>query len=508
MVKNQTRFPAGIRNIVLSLSLLSVAVPGCRDDGPDAGAIRIAEISDYIRSLQYDPDELLQVQPTAGAATARSETFTEPASTTRSGGEYITCLKKGYNLKSNAEEVAILRPTNGIVFPGALVRGDTSLLDGAPIPITLRRAPAEFRIDLPGMGVNGNLRVEVPDNGNVQAAVDQALQWWNDNAYEEGYVNPAYISYNASTSFSSEQLAIDVGLNVKWAAGNVASQFNYTSSTTRKVAMMVFKQGFYSVTMNTPEQPGQVFASDLNIEEVQSALSGGIPPAYVHSVVYGRIIMFRLETTVQASSTDLELALKYATGVTNVSGNTEVSVKHILANSNTTVITLGGNAAVASEAVSARNFGDLEKIIKGQNAVYSKSNPGVPIAYTVRYLKDNRLAKMGYTTDYQVEECSRRLVPGARITVQNDAGYVIRFSVRYRDSSGKSQSKGSGDFSAGFVRSVDLPDGAHDITLDVDFRSVFDWFDYFEKKYPVPQRKCYKVWGTLFDKRNAEVSCN
>ena len=496
------------RIIALFLVLMSGVVISCRDDGPDAGAIRIAEISDYIRSLQYDPDALLNVQPTGAGTSSRTETFTDPTATNRVGGEYITCIKKGYNLKSNAEEVAILRPTNGIIYPGALVRGDTSLLDGAPLPITLRRSPVDLRIDLPGMGVNGNLSVENPDNGSVQAAIDQALQWWNDNAYEEGYVNPAYISYNASTSFSSEQLAIDVGLNVKWATGNVASQFNHTSSSTRKVAMMVFKQGFYSVTMDTPEQPGQVFPSDLTIEEVRGALSGGIPPAYVHSVVYGRIIMFRLETTVQTSSTDVELALKYATGVTNVSGNTEVSVKRILANSNTTVITIGGNAAVASEAVSARNFGDLEKIIKGENAVYSKSNPGVPIAYTVRYLKDNRLAKMGYTTDYTVEECSRRLVPGARISVQNDAGYVIRFSVRYRDAAGKSQSKGSGSYSAGFVRSIDIPDGAYDITLDVDFRSVFDWFDYFEKKYPVPQRKCYKVWGTLFDKRNAEISCN
>lgn len=507
MFQHSFHLPKGVGRIALSLAMLA-ATPACRDEGPDAGAIRIAEISDYIRSLQYDPDELLQVQPTAGAATARSETFTEPAATNRVGGQYITCIKKGFNLKSNADEVAILRPTNGIVYPGALVQGDTSLLDGAPIPITLRRAPAELRIDLPGIGTNGNLVVENPDNTSVQAAIDEALQWWNDNAYQEGYVNPAYISYSASASYSSEQLAIDVGLNVKWAAGSVASQFSQTSSSTKKVAMMVFKQGFYSVTMNTPGQPGEVFSPEVRIEEVQGALSGSVPPAYVHSVVYGRIIMFRMESSVETSASDLELALKYATGVTNVSGNAEVSVKRILANSTTTVITLGGNASVASEAVSARNFGDLEKIIKGENAVYSKSNPGVPIAYTVRYLKDNRLAKMGYTTDYQVEECSRRLVPGARITVQNDAGYVIRFSVRYRDAAGESRSKGSGDFSAGFVRSVDLPDGAYDITLDVDFRSVFDWFDYFEKKYAVPQRKCYKVWGTLFDKRNAEVSCN
>jgi thiol-activated cytolysin len=179
-----------------------------------------------------------------------------------------------------------------------------------------------------------------------------------------------------------------------------------------------------------------------------------------------------------------------------------------LKETSTTVVTIGGNAAIASEAVAAKTFGDLQEIIKGENAVYSKGNPGVPISYTIWYLKDNKQAKMGYTTDYSIPSCSQTLVPGAKISVQNDALYTTRFYVRYKDKNNKAQSHYSGAYTIGFVRDFTLPDGAHDITVDVDFRSVFDWFDYWEKSYSIPSRKCFKVWGTLADKRHGEITCN
>lgn len=489
--------------LVIMLSLAS-----CQDDGTDDRQVRANEINAYLNTLSYTPDELLNVQETGPEPAVHSLLKSVPESSTRNGGYNITCVKDEYNLKSNFEEVAILRPTNGVIYPGALVIGDADMLDGAPTPLQVDRAPVKLRIDLPGMGEQGNITVDEPNNGNVHAKIDEALNWWNNNAYQDGYVNPAYISYKTSTSYSSHQLSIDVGLNVEWASGDVAAQFNYQSTTQKSVAMMAFKQGFYSVTMETPKQPADVFHQNVKLSDIENKINSGAPPAYVHSVVYGRIIMFRLETSLKVSSTDMKVALEYATGFTSVSGSTEVKIKNILANSSTTVVTIGGNAEIASEAVSAKNFGDLQKIIKGENAVYNKSNPGVPISYTIWYLKDNKQAKMGYTTDYTVTNCSQSLVPGAKLSVQNDAGYLIRFYVRFKDKNNKPQTHSSGNYSAGFVRSYTLPDGAHDITLDVDFRSVFDWFDYWQKSYAIPTNKCYKTWGTLVEKRHAEISCN
>ncbi len=215
-------------------------------------------------------------------------------------------------------------------------------------------------------------------------------------------------------------MSLDVGLNVAWATGDASAQFDYNSTEEKSVAMMVYKQVFYTITMDTPENPAAVFPSDIPYSDVEQALTSATPPAYVQSVSYGRIIMFRMETTAKSTSAELEGALNYAAGV-SVSATLEATYKSILAQSSITTVTIGGNAAVASEAVSARNFGDLEPIIKGENAVYSRNNPGFPIAYTIRYLKDNSLAKMGYTTEYTAKDCSSHLIQNERINFKNDA---------------------------------------------------------------------------------------
>lgn len=357
--------------LVVSMSLhLMELIPKNKDD-----------INRIIADLNYNPEELLNVQNTNG----------------------------------------ILRPTNGIVWPGALVLGNSGMLDGLPDPLTLKRAPVTLRLDLPGIGENGTILIDNPSNSAVQTGIDNALEYWNDNAYQEGYVNAANSSYQATTSYSSKQMSLDVGLNVEWASGDVSAQFEYNSSSEKRVAMMVFKQVFYTITMDTPEKPANVFSAEVSLSDIENKLTSETPPAYVQSMSYGRIIMFRMETTEESTDSELEAAFNYAGGIVNASGELEAKYKSILAKSSMTTVTIGGNAAVATEAVNAKNFGDLTPIITGENAVYSRSNPGVPIAYSIRYLKDNTFAKMGYTTEYTAKNCTSKLVDNKRIRYKNDA---------------------------------------------------------------------------------------
>jgi thiol-activated cytolysin len=118
-----------------------------------------------------------------------------------------------------------------------------------------------------------------------------------------------------------------------------------------------------------------------------------------------------METTSSYRSADVEAAFEYAAGF-SVDGNMTSTYESILKESSIDLITIGGNAAVATEPISSANassassiLSKVRGIISGKNAVYSKDNPGVPIAYSVFYLKDNSLAKLGYTTEYTATEC-------------------------------------------------------------------------------------------------------
>ena len=140
-------------------------------------------------------------------------------------------------------------------------------------------------------------------------------------------------------------------------------------------------------------------------------LTDDAAPAYIKSVTYGRIIMFRMESSSAYESANVEAAFRYAAGY-SVDGNLKTTYDEILRESSIDLVTIGGNAAVATEPISVANTNNastiLDKIrgiISGENAVYNKSNPGVPIAYSVFYLKDNSLTKLGYTTEYTAKEC-------------------------------------------------------------------------------------------------------
>ncbi|MEM9667135.1 MAG: thiol-activated cytolysin family protein [Bacteroidota bacterium] len=405
----------------LLLTVFVLLLTGCGDTptgiDPDEQA---DDISAYLRTLSYDADALLNVQPAGPTDEAEQAGPSTALPPQRDGLNEIQCTRTESSLLKNFDEVAILRPTTGVVWPGALVQGNGSLLDGAPEPLAFSRAPITVRVNLPGMGRNGTRTIDVPTNSSVGASIDDALEWWNANAYQDGYTNPAQSSFQLTQSFSSEQAALQVGLNAVWATGDASSQFSYRSTDQKSVVLAVFKQAFYDVTLDTPSAPESVFGEDVTVEDVQRVIDNDTPPAYVASVTYGRLIMARMETTARLERAELEAAARNMFTATEVSAEVEADYQKVNRNMTVQVVTLGGNAAVATEALDTSSpqalIQGVQRVIQGENAVYSRQNPGVPIAYQVRYLRDHRLAKMGYTTEFATTECTTRKV-SSRVTV-------------------------------------------------------------------------------------------
>lgn len=391
-----------------------------------------SEIDSHIATLSYRSDDNLDVQEIPGGAPNGRQAGEANQTEEQQGNTVRRCVSTPYNLRSNFSEVAILRPTNGVVFPGALVKADSSLLDGTPTALGIPQGPVALSIDLPGIGDNGVLYVDNPSNSSVQAAVDGALDWWNRNAYIDGYVNPSNSSYQYKTAYSSQQAALDVGLNVAWATGDFAGHLSVDTSSEKRTTVATFKQAFYTVSLDTPSSPAAMIADSVAPERAIAALTAENAPAYVASVVYGRILMVRMESSRDVTAAEAEAALNYAAGV-KVEGQVNARYDQILEQSELEVITVGGNAAVQAQLIDPSTLPD---VIQGKNALYSVDNPGVPIAYSVHNLHDNSLAKLGYTTDYTATECTEEQVGGTvKVT-------LVRFQA-VRDCDGI---EGDGDF--------------------------------------------------------------
>ncbi|MDZ7755996.1 thiol-activated cytolysin family protein [Rhodohalobacter sp.] len=157
--------------VLLPVGMMLFLLSSCSDNSISVEEPReVDEVGDFLANLTYDADELLNVQPNDAAREPVDTTTT----TEQDGITQRTCTSTTYTLQNNFEEVAILRPTQDVIWPGALVEANQSLLDGLPEPARFERSPVKIRVDLPGIGANGTKTIESPDQANVQNAIDEA----------------------------------------------------------------------------------------------------------------------------------------------------------------------------------------------------------------------------------------------------------------------------------------------------------------------------------------------
>ncbi len=474
---------------------------------PPANPQSSASLRQYIKGLKYDARILLAVQGDGGTLILDKEKD-KKNERKQGNAKIIRCLRTTRNLSKNFEDVAILQPTQGVIYPGALVYADQELVDGKPRPLTgLPRAPIDLRLDLPGLQDEGSFTIANATDGKTQSAVNKALNFWNNStSFKDGYVNPSRSNYSSTIAYSSDQLAMSLGFNAKWASGDASAQFKFSTSNEKNVVVAVYRQVFYTVTFDSPNLPEQFFDSSVSVDEAKEVFTTEKPsaPGYVSSVNYGRIIMFRMETDKSTLATDAQAAFNYAAGAVTVGADAKLKYEKILSNSAITVVTMGGNAEVMSESVAARGSTDLQKIIRGKNAVYSKNNPGVPIAYTVKFLKDNTIAKMGSTTDFTTEDCKE--LDNIWVKVIHSGAFIAHFTATWNEPDPNNleqtvqREKKEHGKTAGYQIKFDFPGDATNIRMKMENDTGLVWQPQREilnrVLLPVDYNKCYTVHGT------------
>lgn len=460
-------------------------------------------IDTYIRSLNYDPRRLLSVQESGSIESL------PPKDKTATSNGVIICTNTNRSLNKDLTDVVILSPTSGVVFPGALVRANQRLAEGKPDPITLPRDPITLRIDLPGLQNQGTKVVQNPTNSNVQAAIDEVLEYWNTQPSSQGYVNKARSFLQVTKAYSAQQLALDLGFSTKWTGGDVSAKISASSSKETSVTIAFYKQVFYTVTFDSPTEPSSVFASNVSLDQVKQVIDNNNPPAYVRSVDYGRIVMVKMETASSETKAALESALNYATsGGMKVGATVDARYHQIIQNSTFTVVALGGNPNAAATITQPKDLENLGKLIQ-TGATYSRNNPGAPISYTVAFLKDNQIATLGLTTNYTEKECIR--YENGFVKVKHKGAYVAKFLVSWEEQDAKGnytqKSWESGNQTAGYTQQIDLPGDARNVKIQGWAKTGLVWNPWGEAINTTengPTRECYTIFGTTLNRRWAK----
>lgn len=457
-------------------------------------------LDNYIRSLNYDRRKLLSVQED-GATESLPSTQRSNA-----GNAVIITTKRQHSLRKNLSDVAILRPTAGVIFPGALVIADRNLMEGQPTPIGLARGTVTISTDLPGLQ-NSRRQLTDASNSSLQDAINSLVEEWNHQTALQGYVNAARSYLEVKSVFSSQQVALDLGFSAKWASGSAAAQLNASNDAKTSVVLAHFKQVFYTVTMDTPARPSDVFGGGVTLEQLQSVTSAEQPPAYVRSVDYGRILMIKMETTSRETKVDLQGAMKQVTsGGTELEGSLKAKYAEIVKNASFTVVAIGGGAQTAASFTGTEEDLKLLKEYIRKDATFRRDNPGAPVSYAVAFLKDNQLATMGFTTDYTETESVEHA--NGFVKVRHSGAYVARFTVSWEepDSAGNFHPKPawtSGNQTVGYVHQVDnIPGDARNLKILAEVKTGLIWNPWAQALSTTlagPSNLCYRIKGTTLD---------
>ena len=373
-------------------------------------------IDNGIANLKYDSRDILAVNGD------KVESFV-PKEGKNSNGKFVVVEREKKSLTTSPVDISIIDSMANRTYPGAIQLANKAFADNQPSLLVAKRKPLNISIDLPGMRKENTVTVQNPTYSNVSGAVDDLVSTWNEK-YSSTHTLPARMQYTESMVYSKSQIASALNVNAKYLDNGLNIDFNAVANGEKKVMVAAYKQIFYTVSAELPNNPSDLFDNSVTFEELtRKGVSNTAPPVMVSNVAYGRTIYVKLETT--SKSKDVQAAFKAL--LKNNSVETSGQYKDIFEDSTFTAVVLGGDAKEHNKVVT-KDFDEIRNIIK-DNAELSPKNPAYPVSYTSTFLKDNAVAAVHNNTDY-IETTSTEY-SSAKMTLDHYGAYVAQFDVSW-----------------------------------------------------------------------------
>jgi len=420
-MKNFKRLKISKLMVCLGMGLCMTAqtCSGLSANATTRSSIEISNMNDIdygIGNLDYDRNEILS---TNGEMV---ESFV-PKQGTKSEGEFIVVEREKKSLNTSPVDISIIDSINDRTYPGALQLANEAFIENRPDVLICKRKPLNVCIDLPGMKNGNTVTVDNPTHAKVSAVIDSLVSDWNTN-YSSTYTLPTRIQYSESMVYSKSQIAAALNVNAKVLDGSLGIDFNAITNGEKKVMIAVYKQIFYTVSAELPNNPSDVFDESVTFEELSfKGVNDQNPPLMVSNVAYGRTIYVKLETS--SNSEDVQAAFKSL--LRDVDVNASAKYKHIFDESSFTAVVLGGDSSEHNKIIT-KDFNEIRNVIK-ENSEFSTKNLGYPLSYTSVFLKDNSIAAVKNRTEY-IETKSTQYSKG-QITIDHSGAYVAQFDISW-----------------------------------------------------------------------------
>lgn len=460
------------------------------------------EINDYIYGLNYDRDQVLAYKGEIIRSIRKKEGRLDETNT------FIVITREIKTIDNRKADIGVLTTNEHKTYPGSLLLANYHLLDNSPDIIAIGRSPLKYTINLPGLTTDGSFEI-TPSFANYQSNLNRVLNLWF-NRYPQGHVNAVFQS-DYSLAYSKEQLRVKFGTEFKFTDVESDVDFDSIHKQEKLIVIHRFKQIYYTVSVEPPNEPADLFASNVTLNELSRKTDSKNPPLLVDSVSYGRVIYVKIET----SSTD-----EYAKDILQNKINrfdhndTDEYIKQ-LNNFNMQVYVMGGGTEHI-DLITAKTVEEVNKIIV-KHGKFDKDNLGFPLSYASQFLKDNSFAIVRSSTDYT--ESRRTEYQKGIVEVIHRGWYVAKWVVewdeRSYDNNGNEIRNRKGwennyhSVTAPFVREIELGGNCDNIyvkALDKTGLVWEQWRTVIERSgIPLIEHRKFSIWGTtLFPARDID----
>lgn len=346
--------------------IFMVLFSGCEKDNTTWDKVALNE---YLKSLTPISNSM-PTEKAAALVSSRKDTTSE----------YIYHTDY-WEAAAGFDEQIVMNPQTDVIYPGALIKGE-SVLDGTYTLISAKRKPITISTSLTGGNVT-SVVVDDPKLSTIREAVNNLMK-------QEYDVPPANMGFTIEQAYSEQQLDLSLRASYKGGGLNIKGGFDFSNKNIKTRMVAKFIQNYYTLDMDMPMQPSDLFDGD-----VERTLFGTFMPMYVSTVTFGRMALFTIES--ELTETEIKTYLNASYAGINASSSSDFDALKM--KSTMKVYILGGSGSDAGAAING--FEDFKNYIKaGGN--FSKTSPGAPIAYKLRYIRDNSIGKIVFAASYPI----------------------------------------------------------------------------------------------------------
>lgn len=463
------------------------------NNGPNA-----EEINKQIEAMDYNPEEIL-------AFSGDSISSFIPRTGELTPQKFVVVTKTKHTV-SGSFDIAVPNARRDITYPGALLIANQKLVEGMPDPLVVPKSPRKITIDLPGLTDDNSTTPKTNDFAGVSAGINALIQNWLETK-SQTFTVAANTEFKKNILYNESEMALNFGVDVSYLKDKLGINFDSITKQESSAYLVMFRQIFYTVSVEQPEHPADIFADSVTWQELSEKIDAKNPPAYVQNVQYGRevYVLLRSDMSSEQLKGHLDATLEFQNGSVHTSD--DINSKKLDKQINCTVITIGGKPAVINGNLSEDNIMDQVNELIQSNLELSSENPALPLVYTTTFLKNNAIAHIQGNTEYITTDSQE--FTSSTLKLYHGGAYVAIFYVDWEeitfDSTGNTivtqkHWNGSGVWRAVlFQTEIRLPANARNIHVRIldETGLVWDpWWVVMDKVLAPVGERSISIYGT------------